>query len=155
MIKMAVPPPIHTLPDLEFDVLKEEWVRYKLSDGTVLYLKAVLVKLFLAGKQGTLPNLFIGRQTILTVRSNERKEPKPPEKPLHELPEDIKENVDVLDSEEQWNSYRVKIDDEHYILEMKPVVTMVKKIRGYYDSAGYPIYQVFHDLISRVRREEK
>ncbi len=147
---------IHKLPDLEFRVLREAWAKYKLSDGTTLYLRGILVKLFLVGMRNKHPNLAIGRQLILTVRSEERKEPRQPEKPLHELPDEIKEDVEIDKVlEEEWNSYEVTIEGERYIVEIKPVVTMIKKIKGYYDQAGYPIYEISHDIVTRIRREKR
>ncbi len=157
LVNMTViqPVQIHKLPDLEFNVLRETWAKYKLSDGAILYLRGILVKLFLIGMRGKYPNFAIGRQTILAVRSNERKNPKPPEKPLNELSDEIKEDVEIDKVlEEEWNSYEVIIKGERYIVEIKPVVTMIKKVRGYYDQAGYPIYEVSHDIITRVRREK-
>jgi len=148
--------PVHKLPEVDFEVVREDWAKYRLTDGAILGLKPVLVKLFLADK-GTgsePPKLVVGHQNVVVIRSEERSEPRLPERPLDELPEEIKEEVEVAETlQERWNSYRVRIGGETYIFEMKPVIIRVLRVKGYYDQSGYPVYQVYSTIVTRIKRE--
>ena len=146
--------PLHNLPEVDFEVIRESWSKYKLKDGTILSFKPVLVKLLLL-EEAEPPKLVAGTQNVVGIRSRERREPKPPEKTLDSLPEEIKREVDVDKViEEKWNSYRVNIGGKTYIFEIKPVIIRVLKVEGYYDQTGYPIYQVFSTIASRIKEEK-
>ncbi len=145
--------PLHNLPEVDFEVIRESWSRYRLRDGAILSFKPVLVKLLLL-EDTKPPKLIPGTQTVIGVRSQERKEPRPPEKPLDSLPEEIKQEVEVDKVvEERWSSYRVNVAGGTYIFEIKPVIIRVLKVKGYYDQLGYPIYQVFSTVVSRIKEE--
>lgn len=91
---------------------------------------------------------------IVSARSKIRKEPKIPPfniSRLADIPSDLRKEVKIVKViNEDWNSY---ILNGGYIYEVKPVLTMVYRIEGFYDKFGYPLYYVLSQNVSRTRKE--
>ena len=145
------------LDDLEFEVVREVWNKYRIpEDRTVLKLKIVVTKILKTDKTDPITSLPIyatGHQTALSVKSELKGQPSPKlpttqeELTNHELQE-VKYQVEELD----WNIYKV-FDSQNVIqYEIQPVITSIYKVIGVFDQLGNPYYWVTSQIITRVKK---
>jgi hypothetical protein len=143
--------PEHIKLEIDFDVIKEHFVTIKLKDGSIIKLKAVMLKIF----DTDLPRLgshemmhvFEG-QNLVTVSSPEKlhgkptKDPPPWDKAL-ELP---KEEIEVVETTDPgWNEYVLKDGKK---VKTKSVITNVYKIKNIFDQHGNPYYVVMASTVA-------
>ncbi|MCD6562676.1 MAG: hypothetical protein J7K23_02015 [Thermoproteales archaeon] len=139
--------------EVDYEEISEEWNVYRLKDGTILRIKLIVSK-FLRTKDKNpvtgYPNYIVAFKNVIDIKSTNRSGPRPPPSPnLAEIPEELKEEVEVEEIiNEKWNQYKV---EGKYIYEIKPVIVQVFRIKDYYDPLGYPIYHVISQSISRIR----
>ena len=140
------------LKEVPFEPVKEPWNEYKLKDGTILRFRIIAVKFFDTGEVDPLtkcPNYIVAFQNILSVISEERGQPTKPVD-ISEIPDSAKEEVELDQTlREEWNIYIV---DKKYKYQVKPVIISVYKFKGYFDPAGYPIYNVRSQNINKVSK---
>jgi len=146
-------PNLLSLKEVDFEVMEEPWNEYRLSDGAVLRLRVIVVKFFKTERTDPvlgLPVYVVAYQNVLSVKSSERDKPNPPPSSrLADIPPELREEVEVAEViREGWNRYLV---EGRYIYELRPVITRVIKLKGYFDVAGYPVYHVFSQNVSRVK----
>ena len=143
------------LKEVPFEPVKEPWNEYKLKDGTTLKFRLIAIKFFDTGEIDPLtkcPNYIVGFQNIVSVISEERGQPTGPSIDISKIPDNAKEEVEVDKAlREDWNVYRV---NGKYRYEVKPIIIAVYKLKGYFDQAGYPVYHVRSQNISKVSRWE-
>jgi len=145
------------LPEIEFKVNKETWNIYQLEDDSILLFKLVAVKFFKISDSDPvtgLPNFLLVHTNITSVRSKTREKPKPLPANINRLtdiPDNMRKEVKIVKViNEDWNSYTL---EGGFIYEVKPVITMIYRIEGYYDRFGYPIYWVFSQNVSRIKKQ--
>jgi len=135
------------LDNLDFKIVKEEWNEYELKGDIKLRGRAFLTRLAENKNAPTPSNLKKGEQSIQMTFSVEKKfqvfappilkgQPTKPIPRLDQIPEDKKEEIELLTYSEPWNVYEVLKNGG--ILKMKLVVSKVWKIKDTFDAFGEP-----------------
>ncbi len=141
--------------EVEFDILREDWMRYKLKDLTLLRVRIAVLKLVPTrmGELGT-PEFGILSQNIVSavVPSGLLKKGGPTKGgPL--TAQDIREGTD-LDfqsvGEPKWQEYKTS---DGWIVMLRPEVEKAVRLK-YYNDVGEPIYWVHINPVSRVKKAE-
>ncbi|MCD6139316.1 MAG: hypothetical protein J7J91_12255 [Deltaproteobacteria bacterium] len=144
-----------TLPrltkEIDFKTVKEEWLTIELEDGTIIKFKSVLLRVFETDKVDPITGeriYYVEGQNIVVARAPDKLKGKPSEHipPIQELvkkgnPVEVKVKKIYEDG---WNEYELENGDR---LRVKPVITKVLKIKGFYDKHGDPIYIVQSQLV--------
>jgi hypothetical protein len=146
--------------ELDFDIIREPWNKYELSDGTILKIKLVLLRVVKkektvsdaeTGKTKTAISYGFESQNILTVynvpdhlKSQPSREKYPPEV--------LRENVVESDMrystlEEEWNEY---ILEDRTRLRIKLTVVKVDRTKKV-DHHGFPIYLVESPVLPQFK----
>ncbi len=127
--------------DLDFEVKKFEFNRYKLKDGTVLRLVCVPVKIMKTEKYDNrgIPQYVVQSQSILSaVVDDALRGPSEIFNPLEQIsPEDL-EPIDFDPIIEPWNEYELS---DGVILKFRTSVTQVDRYKGR-NQFGEPVYFV-------------
>lgn len=135
-------------PDMgvaEFDVVKEQWNEYELSDTTRIRGRIIITRL---GKTGKADTYATASQNIFTVIAPMSKRGQPgtalaPEE-ISVTEEKIQSGllipVDVITASEPWNVYRIK--DAGNLLQVKMLVSGVFRVKDRYDVYGEPAYVI-------------
>jgi len=141
------------LKEVPFEPVQEPWNEYRLKDGSLLRVRLIVVKFFDTGEidpSSGCPRYVVAYRNILSVVSEERGSPRPAPADLSKIPDSDKEEVEVEEIlKEDWNIYHVDGVYEH---RAKPVIVAVYRLKGYFDPAGYPIYNVETRVIDRTRK---
>ena len=149
----TLPIDLTKLTEVPFEPEKEPWNEYELEDGSILRFRIIVIKFFDTGQIDPLtgcPSYVVAHQNILSVISPERGAPLAPPADLAKIPDDKKEEVKITKKmKEDWNVYIV---DKKYRYEVKPIITAVYKLKGYFDPAGYPVYYVKSQTINRTEK---
>jgi len=150
---MAIQVDLSKLREVDFEVKREVWNKYKLSDGSILRLKVVVTKFLDTGETDPntgFPRYIIAYQNLIAVTSDERGAPS--NKPIPsfpDIPKELLEEINIVETiYEEWNTYIV---DNKYVYETKPVITSIYRIKGLYDATGCPVYHIFSQLVHRVK----
>lgn len=137
--------------EVDFDVLKEDWNRYKLKDGTMLKVKTPVMKIFKSEEEGPLgyPNLRVGTRLLAVTTAVPEKLKDEPSEDQEIRKEDITEEVKIVGRlKEEWHEY--KTHDGWKIL-VKPVVIKVFKTNKFNDDRE-PIYNVTVQSLFNVEK---
>ncbi len=136
---------------LDFDVLKESWNLYDLKDGTQLKTKFVLITVIEEPASdgfslGFTSKIVVGAIPPIKLMGQ-------PSSPYtqEELRSSIaKPDIDVENSQEVWNSYRL---ENGIVLKIKNVLVNVSRTKKF-DSKGIPIYLVDTNAIVKVSKKD-
>jgi len=137
--------------EVDFDVVSENWTRYKLSDGTILRVKVILPKIYMRSMSDIgFPNFEGGGSNLLSaIVPAELKGASSQEKLT---PEDIKAGEELGFSrllEETWQEY--KILGQPWIVMIRPVVVKVIRTKKY-NEFGEPVYWASIQHILNVKK---
>jgi len=124
--------------DVKFDVVDEYWNIYKLSDGSILRTKLVLIKVARgADASGNIGYNFNSQNLVASFTAVDKKGT-PSTRPYtpQDLQSSIVEDLDFKTEKEDWNLY--KLEDGTQI-EIKLILTRVAKTDKF-DPVGSPIY---------------
>jgi len=127
--------------EVDFDIVREDWTRYRLEDGTILRVRIALVKLVPTGMSelGT-PDIGVLSQNILsTVVPKELLKRGGQTKPGRISAQDIKEGKDLgfeLMGLPQWQEYKTR---DGWLVMVKPEIGRVVRL-SYYNDVGEPVY---------------
>lgn len=147
---VAVPTAPRLMKELDFRVIKEEWLTIKLEDGSIVKFKPVLVKVFETdAKDPTTGELILSLEghNIVTVRSPENIQGKPSEyiPPVPEALKMPKEEVGIVETiDPSWNIYELESGKR---IKTKAVVTSIYKIKNIFDKHGNPYYIVMSQVV--------
>ncbi len=144
------------LDNLDFKIIKEDWNEYNLKGDIKLRGRAFLTRLAENKNAPPPPDLKPGETTMQFTFSVEKKfqifAPQllkgAPTKPIHRLdqiPDEKKEEIEVLTYSEPWNVYEVLKNGG--IIKMKLVVDKVYKIKDTFDNFGEPYCVVINNPI--------
>lgn len=124
--------------DIEFTVEREGWNEYKLSDGCLLKMKFVLIKIVLTYDAQGNPGYAFNSQNLLAVYAPSKNKGKPLKQSYtpKELMESVVDDVDFKAVKEKWNIYKLKDGTK---LEIKLILTRAAKTDKF-DPSGSPIY---------------
>lgn len=128
------PPDPKNLQEMDFDIVKEEWNAYRLSDGTILRIRPIVIKIFLS--EETTPS---GKRAMGFVANNVVAARVPKE--LMRATEDAGEEhesvrVDFEPIKEVWNEFKLK---DGSTMRVKLVVSRVLRTSDY-NKFGEPVY---------------
>jgi len=122
--------------EVDFDVVKENWNDYPLTDGNRIKARIILTRVFKAGA----PNefLFEFASPIITViapptgeKNNEPKQDEWDKLPTQDI--ELKSPAN-----EKWNEY--KIADSNKTIQIKYSVSKIRKAIDRHDKYGRPFY---------------
>jgi len=145
------------LDDLEFEVVREVWNKYRIpEDRTVLKLKIVVTKILKTDKTDPITSLPIyatGHQTALSVKSELKGQPSPKlPTTQEELTNYELQEVKYEDEKVDWNIYEVFDSQNRVQYEIRPIIIRIYKVVGVFDQLGYPFYWVTSQIITRVKK---
>lgn len=124
--------------DVDFEIIREGWNTYLLSDGNKVRARIILTRVFRF--KAAAPNEFLFEFatpifTVLATPSGEKNnEPKPEEwntLPIQDV--DLKSPVDEI-----WNEYKITGSDK--TIQIKYSVSKIKRALERYDRNGRPFY---------------
>lgn len=132
-------PNTQNLEELDFNVLAEDYTRYRLDDRTILKVKLSVQKMFLlqpiVARQ--MPNIgFSSVNLINALVPKELKKFGSAQIPIDDA--DTTEKVGLEIIEEIWQEYRTITG---YTVRIKPVITQVLKYKKY-NNFGEAVYSV-------------
>lgn len=149
MVAGILPEP-RLIREIDFKVIKEEWLTIKLKDGSIIKFKPILVKVFETDAKDQVtgePILSFEGQNIVTVRSPQNLRGNPSERipsPDEALRMD-KEEVEIVEMiDPSWNLYELETGKR---IKSKPVIISVYKIKGIFDRYGNPFYVVRSQMV--------
>jgi hypothetical protein len=137
---------------VEFSVKNEPWVKYKLEDRTIFFVKFVLIKVFRTSEYDASgqPIYAWNSQNVLTTISTEESRAAP-SNPLPISTNAADYHVTPVDFErvgpEQWNVYELS---DGALLRIKPEVVSVVRTDKY-TADGEPFYILSTNPINRIR----
>ncbi|MEM3637066.1 MAG: hypothetical protein QXX17_05110 [Conexivisphaerales archaeon] len=137
--------------EMDFLVLKEDYSRYLLSDGTILKAKIVVRKIFksldMTAQGYPFAVTFDGFNAVNVIVPKHLKH-RPSTEPL-DIKKDIGEEVEFQPQEEKWQEYITATEGLKVLI--KPVVTKVIRYKKY-DMYGDPIYTVNIQSITNLEK---
>jgi hypothetical protein len=148
---MITSTPTTFVRELNFKTIKEDWLVYKLKDGSIIKIKPVLVKIFEINQIDPITGknmLYFITQNILDVKSpDDLKGPPDPLLPsLEEMKKLDKKEVEIEEviGEEGWNLYEL---EDGRVVKTKTIVIHIYRINGRYDWLGNPWYYVQTQIV--------
>lgn len=133
-------------PPLDFEQLREQWSKYEISDGAVLKVKIVLLKVFrkaqpvIGSTSATASSTYgVDLQTITVITTNERgQQDTKPRLPQEVAAHIVKDNLRFRTVEQDWNEY---LTSNNIRILVQPMVMRVGK-SSFFDGRGEPLYHV-------------
>ncbi len=132
---------------LDFEILKEFWDKYELSDGTQLKTRAILteVKKVPRGNGFEYSFGFRGLQSIL-YSPQSKGTPSGGELTKERVRDAIWNDIRYNTITEEWNEY---LTDDLARVRLKSTVTQVRKSSLYHPN-GYPIYDIRMSILPQA-----
>ena len=125
---------------LDFDVLHEPWNRYRVSDGSMLYSRVIVVQIVKPGQYDIYgkPQYGILANNLSSLRAPKELRGSPTLQPpsAEQLGNYIVEDVNIEPISEDWSSYRCA---DGTTIKVKGFVTSIKRT-SVYDGLGEPLY---------------
>ncbi len=124
--------------DLDFQVLEEDWSKYKVEGNVMIRFRTNVAKIFRSrGVGGTgYPTFAIAANNIVSAIVPDELKGEPSKEPV-KLPEDLDKELDFESIDVKWQKYAT----EGFIITLKPNVTKIFKTKKYNDRRE-PIYYV-------------
>lgn len=136
--------------DLDFKVLKEDWNVYGSSDGSIIKVRFVLLKVIKTTEYGPdgEPVYGFASQNIIACKSpkNLMGRPTTPPPTQERLASEEMTEVAFTSKTENWNEYLV---EDGTRLRIKLVVAKIKRTK-FFDPMGYPVYNVVASTVTSV-----
>ena len=127
------------LREVDFRVVREDYCRYQLDDGTLMRVKMCTLKIAeTAGRgPGGYPGFAFHVNNMLTSLVPDRLKSAPARQAAEVNVEDAEE-IGFTVQEEAWQEYELV---DGFVVRIKPVVTKIFKHRGH-NAFGEPIYSI-------------
>jgi len=136
---MSFPPIIHYV---DFEVLSEPWIKYRLSDNSIISLRTIVTNVIKPGQFDVFgkPQYGVVSNTLQVVKAPKdlRGNPTIPPATPEQLGDSILAEVNFTPENDEWNNYRC---EDGTTLQMKVQVISIKRTSKY-DQFGEPIYLV-------------
>jgi len=134
--------------EVDFDVIKEDWSRYRIEDGTILRLRINVIKI-IRGKMGDLgyPEFGIHTRNLISALVKDDLKGEPSKEPL-KIPQDIEKELKFKVIEEKLQEY---ITRDGYKISVKPVLLKVFRTKKF-NQFGEPIYVISSHAIINVEK---
>lgn len=136
--------------EMDFVVMKEDYSRYLVKDGTILKVKIVVRKILKSAEltaEGYPASISIDSINVVTaiVPPGLKREPsREPWDPRRDVGEELK----FEPTEEKWQEY---MTNEGFRILVKPVVTKVLRYNKY-NNFGEPIYSAVIQAITNIEK---
>jgi len=149
MQKSSEPKPEDVVIEIDFDVISEDWTRYKLKDGTTIRIRTPLMKVFESKGKGPLgyPNIGIVQAPVVISAFN-ASQTGPPSNIIPK-PEEYSEEVAIIERHEKEQEYRTQ---DGFTIILKPILVKAFKAPKVFNPFGEPVYQVQTQAILDVRK---
>jgi hypothetical protein len=140
-------------PELEFEVEKEVWNKYELSDDSILKTRVVLLKLIQQPNKNNLTEIQVSGETQIINTISPTKNyrlygtPFTGNYSLEDLAQAKKVEVNSTQLYEDWNVYRL---NDGRKLKTKLVVSSIKRCVDKYDKHGIPVYLVDSTVVINI-----
>jgi len=137
-------------PPMDFDVVREEWNRYQLSDNCLLKIKVVMTKVAKAEGQSKSDkqNYTFDVQNITVALTNERGPPDSHNYSPAEIGRSIvKDDMRFTTVAQDWNEYVV---DDGARIRIQPILLKVSKTSKF-DGKGVPLYATDLNLNVQIK----
>lgn len=139
------------IDNIEFKIIKENWNTYEFNDDTKLRVRIFLSRLTeqknVTPPKNLKPNEYFGQYNIsfntnfqVFAMSHKKGKPTIPLPSANQIPDQQKEEVDILTSNEPWNVY--EIIKNGALVRIKLIVSEIYKVKDVYDQFGEPYYIV-------------
>lgn len=136
--------------DLDFKVLKEDWNIYESSDGGIIKVRFVLLRIIKTSEYGPngKPLYGFASQNVIVSKSpiNLMGRPTTPPPTQEQLASQEMTEVDFTSKIENWNEYLV---EDGTRIRIKLVVTKIRRTK-IFDPMGYPVYNVIASTVTSV-----
>lgn len=138
--------PVGDFEELEVQIVREAWNTYDLEDGTRIKARGVLTKVLwpkgVEPQKGEAIELGASINNIVVVFAPESlRGPPNPKPPTVRGAAKLKtEEIEVVDSKEEWSVYRIEKGSSG--LKLRMVLTQVLRVVDVYDKEGAPYYIV-------------
>lgn len=136
---------------IDFEVLKEPWNKYEISDGSVLKTKFILKKIQVKELSEKKANFNIDSQNLTVIYPATELKGEPDNKAYSPVElkkavkkEDLRYNI----SQEEWNEYLL---DDATRIRVKTTVIRISRTSKF-DKVGDPIYLVDTSAIVDIKR---
>ena len=125
------------LNEVDFEVVAEDFTRYRLTDGTLLKIKMCVLKILESAARGTggYPEFGLCTSNVLSALVPESLKAQPTAPPGVE---DRVEEIGFSVQNETWQEYKT---DDGFLVRVKPIVTKVFK-HNKYNVLKEPVYSV-------------
>lgn len=138
---------VSDIDNIEFKIVKESWNQYDLKGDIVLRARAFITRIAENKNVPLPPNLKPGETTTqfnFSIKKDFqifapdilKDEPTKLLPPIDQIPDDKKEEIEVLTYSEPWNIYEIVKNGS--IVKMKLVVNKVWRIKDTFDNLGEP-----------------
>jgi hypothetical protein len=139
--------------EVDFEILREDWTRYSLSDKALLRVRIGIVKLLNRGlSEIGIPNFTASSQNLLSaIVPKDLVKKDSVAKPGDVTPDDIKAGTDLdfdLVGKPQWQEYKTA---DGWIVMVRPEVGKVVKL-NFYNDLGEPLYWANVQSTFRVKK---
>lgn len=127
------------LSEVDFRVIREDYCRYQLEDGTLMRVKMCTLKIAetTARGPGGYPGFTFYVNNMLTSLVPDRLKASPTPQ-VAEVNAESAEEIGFTVQEEAWQEYELV---DGFLVRIKPVVTKIFKYSGY-NAFGEPIYSI-------------
>jgi hypothetical protein len=129
---------------LDFDIEKEQWNEYELSDGNRIKARVILTRLVqIFDKPQSEGETYRGEtKKVFVTYGRPATNRQPPSGPMtvEEIRKLPRIPVNPNTSNERWNIYRIIKNGR--IVKVKLVVDEIYKIEGLFEPTGLPTYQI-------------
>ena len=142
----AIPP----VKEVDFMILKEDWSRYLIDDGTELRVRVVVRKIIEAGMGDFgYPNFAVEAMNAISALCPDKL--KRPQSTSFNAKTDPKVEIGFRIHEEKWQEYQTT---SGYKVLVKPVVVKVFKYDKY-NTLGEPIYYASVQSVTNAEKLKK
>jgi hypothetical protein len=139
--------------EVDFEVVEEPWVRYRLKDGTIIRLRLPVLKMFESVRKGPMgyPNFRMRSHAVVsaTVPEDLKGDPSPNQEIR---PEDIVEESKIIQRlEDKWQKYGT---EDGWMVKVRPVVRKIFRSNKFNDDRE-SIYSVDWEVLTDVEKAEE
>jgi len=144
----GIPP----VKEIDFMILKEDWSRYLLHDGTELRVRVIVRKIVEQGMPSPMgyPNFGIESINAVSALVPERLKRKPSTEIL-DVSREKGTELNFIAREEKWQEYQTT---DGFKVLVKPVLTKVF-VYDKYNAFGEPIYNAIVQAVTNVEKMNK
>lgn len=136
---MSLPPVIHYV---EFEILSEPWIKYRLSDTSTILIRTVLTNIIKTGQYDPFGKPMYGmvsaNMQVVRAPKDLRGSPTIPPPTPEQLGDSILAEVNFTSENDEWNNYKC---EDGTTLQLKSQIISIKRTSKY-DQFGEPIYMV-------------